>query len=103
MLYRFMALGALLVFLAAGSARATIFGDVRGIVHDPVHRPIEGAQVSIHDRTSAWSKTTQTNAQGEFEFSSVPVGEYMVWVEASGFQEAAQGLTVGPLVRSTGL
>jgi outer membrane receptor protein involved in Fe transport len=94
MLHRFMALSALFVFLGAGPARATIFGDVRGIVHDPDHRPIEGAKVSIHDRSSTWVKTSETNAQGEFEFSSVPVGEYMVWVEASGFQQAAQGLTV---------
>src|SRR6266581_4800555 len=91
---RGLALSAFMVLLLPGPARATIFGDIRGVVHDPQHHPIEGAQISIHDRSSTWSKTTVTNAQGEFEFSSAPVGEYMVWVKASGFRDAAQGLTV---------
>src|SRR6266568_719964 len=91
---RRLALSAFIFLLAPGPARATIFGDVRGVVHDPQHRPIESAQISIHNRSSTWSKTTVTNAQGEFEFSSAPVGEYMVWVKSSGFQDAAQGLTV---------
>ncbi len=29
-------------------AHATIFGQVQGIVHDPQHRPIRGATVTIH-------------------------------------------------------
>ena len=94
MQFRHLFVGILIILLAPGLARATIFGDVRGVVHDPQHRPIESAQVSIHNRASTWSKTTLTDAQGEFEFSSAPVGEYMVWVKASGFQDAAQGLTV---------
>lgn len=94
MIYRVMALSALFVFFGAGPARATNFGDVRGIVHDPQHHPVLGARVAIHDRSSTWTKTTDTNAQGTFEFSSVPVGEYMVWVEASGFQQSAQVTTV---------
>jgi outer membrane receptor protein involved in Fe transport len=92
--YRSMALCALFVFLGAGPARATIFGDVRGIVHDPDHRPIAGAKVSIHNPSSTWVKTTESNAQGEFEFPGVPVGEYMVWVEAQGFRVAALALAV---------
>ena len=46
----------LLAVLAAGSyGFATIFGSARGIVHDPQHRPIEGATVVLKAKTSDWS------------------------------------------------
>jgi len=85
---------ALLVSLCAVLAYATIFADVRGIVHDPQHRPIEGAQVTIRARMSDWSQVTQTNAEGQFEFDAVPVGEYTVRVEHPGFRAAEQAIVV---------
>src|ERR1017187_10692908 len=57
---------ALLVYTQ--SARATILGSIRGIVHDPQHRPIADATVKLQSSTSAWSRAAQTNSDGEFEF-----------------------------------
>ncbi len=94
MRHRFLCLAAGFVLLAATAARATIVGNVRGIVHDPQHRPVSGARVLIHALTSDWSQKTESNAEGEFEFSAVPVGEYMVVVTASGFAQHAQNITV---------
>ena len=79
---------------SAQSTRATIFSSVRGIVHDPQHRPIAGAQVQVKSATSDWSQQTQTNQDGEFTFTAVPLGDYVVAVTASGFQKADQRLTV---------
>ncbi|MBZ5513422.1 MAG: TonB-dependent receptor [Acidobacteriia bacterium] len=76
---------ALGVFLAP-PAGATIFGGVRGIVHDPLHRPIAGAQAVLRARSSDWSQQTRTNADGEFDFTAVPLGEYSVSVTAEGFR-----------------
>src|SRR5437773_2927569 len=73
---------------------ATILGNVRGIVHDPQHRPVAGARVTIHSRTSDWSRAAQSNADGEFEFNTVPVGEYSIEVVAPGFATSAQQITV---------
>ncbi|PYV26447.1 MAG: TonB-dependent receptor [Acidobacteria bacterium] len=73
---------------------ATIVGNLRGIVHDPQHRPIEGARVTIHSRTSDWSRAAQSNADGEFEFNTVPVGEYSIEVVAPGFATSVQQITV---------
>ncbi|MGH9500127.1 MAG: TonB-dependent receptor [Terriglobales bacterium] len=83
---------ALLVFTA--SAFATIFGSVRGIIHDPQHRPIQGAMVMIKATSSDWSKTTNTDANGEFSFNTVPVGEYSVSVANPGFEQVEQRVTV---------
>ncbi len=82
------------LLLLAGPSYATIFGNVRGVVHDPQHRPIQGGQVVIGARTSAWSRTTQTDANGEFQFDAVPLGEYGVTVNAQGFQGLEQTVEV---------
>jgi outer membrane receptor protein involved in Fe transport len=75
-------------------ARATIFGSVRGIVHDPQHRPIAGATVQLKSATSEWSQQTETSAEGEFEFAAVPIGEYKITTMHEGFQTATSDVTV---------
>jgi outer membrane receptor protein involved in Fe transport len=82
-----------LLFLG-GTALATIFGTVRGIVHDPQHRPVTNAQVTLQARNSAYTQTIQTDDQGEFHFDAVPLGEYSVKVEQTGFQTGEQNITV---------
>jgi outer membrane receptor protein involved in Fe transport len=82
----------LLVF--AARANATIFGNLRGIVHDPQHRPISDAEVAIRATGSAWSQISQTDDNGGFEFTAVPLGEYSVTITAKGFEEATQKVIV---------
>jgi outer membrane cobalamin receptor len=78
----------------AASAYAAVFGSVRGIVHDPDHRPVAGARVSLRAATSDWIKTTETNAEGEFAFAAAPIGRYTVSVMREGFAPAEQNITV---------
>jgi len=85
---------AFLLFFSAWIARATIFGTVRGIVHDPQHRPIPGATVVLKSSTSDWSQTAQTNDDGEFFFQSVAIGDYTATISKSGFESAEQPLTI---------
>jgi outer membrane receptor protein involved in Fe transport len=73
------------ILLIAATASATIFGNVRGIVHDPQHRPIQGAAVKIQAQASDWTATAESDDQGEFEFSAVPAGNYTITVSAQGF------------------
>src|SRR5271168_5476645 len=77
-----------------GAAYATIFGKIQGVVHDPQHRPVAAAAVKLQAVTSDWSQTTQTNDNGEFSFTSVPVGDYRINVIQSKFQTAEQTVTV---------
>ena len=81
--------------LACGEqARATIFGSVRGIVHDPQHRPVAGAGVRLKSATSSWSQQTQTDQDGSFEFNAVPLGEYQITIAVAGFQDATRNFIV---------
>ena len=82
-----------IVFLSA-IAFATIFGSIRGIVHDPQHRPIQSAHVVLKSQTSDWTQSQDSNSNGEFEFTSVPIGNYTVTVTQQGFQQAQQQITV---------
>ena len=84
----------LLALCGTSAAFATIFGSVRGIVHDPQHRPIHGATVTLKAKLSDWKQTTTTNDDGEFVFNAVPIGDYSVTVAANGFQNAAQDIAV---------
>ena len=75
--------------------RAAVFGSVRGIVHDPDHRPVTGATVVAKSSTSDYSQTAVTGADGEFEMASIPVGAYQVTVTHDGFAPAMQEIVVG--------
>ena len=75
--------------------RAAVFGSVRGIVHDPDHRPVTGATVVAKSSTSDYSQTAVTGADGAFEMASIPVGAYQVTVTHEGFAPAMQEIVVG--------
>ncbi|HUJ32085.1 MAG TPA: TonB-dependent receptor [Candidatus Acidoferrum sp.] len=82
------------LFLLCGVARATVFGSIRGIVHDPQHRPIQGATVTVKAKASDWTKSATTDANGEFLLNAAPIGEYVVTVTSSGFSPAEQDVVV---------
>jgi outer membrane cobalamin receptor len=83
-----------ILLLLAGTAGATIFGSVSGLIHDPQHRPVQGAQVTLRPMTSDWNKSAVSDNSGEFRFDNVPLGDYRVTVELAGFATQEQKLTV---------
>ena len=80
--------------LGAGTLHAADVGSVRGIVHDQQHRPISMAEVRLRSATSDWAQTRVTDAQGEFSFMTVPLGDYVLSFSAGEFMPAAQAVTV---------
>jgi len=88
----FHALAGLLLFGAW--AFATVFGTVRGIVHDPQHRPVSGSEVVLKAKSSDYTQKTQTDANGEFHFDAVPLGSYTVTVTDASFAGQEQSVTV---------
>lgn len=83
-----------LFFFLSAIASASIFGSVRGIVHDPQHRPIQGAHVILKARNSDWKRSSDSNDNGQFEFAPVPLGNYSVIVSSKGFQQMLQDVIV---------
>lgn len=69
-------------------------GEVHGIVHDPQHRPVPGAQVTLQALESQVVRTTQANADGEFSFPTVTLGDYIVTAKVKGFAPVSEEVTV---------
>ena len=84
----------LLAMILSRPAKATVFGNVRGVVHDPQHRPVSGAQATLQARDSQYTQAAKTTPDGEFYFDAVPLGDYTITVNAPGFSTEAQTLTV---------
>jgi hypothetical protein len=80
--------------LVAIPSFANVFGSIRGIVHDPQHRPVQNAMVMLHAAASDWSQTTNTDTNGEFQFNAVPLGQYTVSVASPGFEQTAQTVVI---------
>jgi len=80
--------------LVSASLYASVLGTVRGIVHDPSHRPVGDSDVTLKAVNSDFSKTAKTNANGDFQFDAVPLGAYIVTVSKSGFTVQQLNITV---------
>src|SRR5208282_2823263 len=80
--------------LMTPAAFANVYGAIRGVVHDPQHRPIQDAMVMLKAKSSEWAKSVTTDANGEFQLNVVPVGDYSVSVASKGFAQTTQDVTV---------
>lgn len=70
---------------------APVFGQTRGTlsgaVTDPKEAAIVGAAVILKNTATGAEYKTVTNAQGNFQFTSVEPGKYTATVEAAGFKK----------------
>ncbi len=60
----------------------------------PSTTPWPPPAAQLNAANSAWSRSTQTDANGEFSFAAVPLGDYVLNVSQSGFGTTTQPLTV---------
>jgi len=90
-----------IALLAATAALATVFGSIRGVVHDPQHRPVGDAHATLQAANSAFKQEAITNSDGVFEFQAVPLGQYTVTLDAQGFVSQTQTVLVAS--NSTGV
>jgi outer membrane cobalamin receptor len=84
----------LFVLPPAAVCLATVFGTVRGIVHDPQHRPVSGIPVVLKAKASEFTLNDTTDDAGQFHFDAVPLGEYTVAISDRNFVADVQSVTV---------
>src|ERR1700716_2124642 len=87
-------LGVILILLCAAETRASVFGDIQGLVVDQQQHALTGAQVVLRAQTSSYSQAVKTDSAGAFSFRAVPIGEYLVTVESNGFARFEQSVIV---------
>lgn len=91
---RLFCLAMIYLFLMISVASATIFATVRGIVHDPQHRPVQDIAIVLKASSSEYLQSTQTDADGQFHFDAVPLGEYKITTSKTGFATEERTITV---------
>lgn len=62
-------------------------GGIAGKVTDARGAAIEGAEVTARNRDTGFEKQTETNDEGEFSLTGLPVGSYDLEVESEGFKK----------------
>jgi hypothetical protein len=84
----FKTLTFLLSFFLLGSSvilAQSSFGDIKGTVADATGAVVSGAAVSVQNQDTNETRTTTTNAEGEFSVSKLNVGTYTISVTSQGF------------------
>src|SRR5215203_1109859 len=91
-----------LVFCATRAFSQSPSATLTGVVFDPNSAVIVGATVTATNKATNLSRTAETNEEGVYVISNLPVGEYEVKTEAKGFQlyKADRILNVGQTLNS---
>ena len=79
----------------AGNAQVTS-SDVRGVVTDDAGSRLANAAITVRNETTGLTRSTQTNASGDFNVRNLPVGEnYSVTVALQGYgSERSEGISL---------
>ena len=78
------------LLLCGPLAAQTGNGRIRGTVDDTAKRLVPGARVVLTNEQTGATQATTTTSAGEFTFPQVPLGQYNLKVNMSGFQNFQQ-------------
>jgi hypothetical protein len=93
---------ALVFVLMSAPLWAQDTASIVGTVTDPTGAVIPNAKVTVQNLQKGFRRELTTNAVGAFSLAPVPLGDYTVTVEATGFRKALQSgitLTAGQIQR----
>src|ERR1700690_2704268 len=79
-----------LVLFANGRLLAGVTASISGTVTDPSGAVVAGATVTATNVDTGVATTLTTNAAGFYSFQSLPLGNYTIGVQQSGFKGYAQ-------------
>jgi len=88
----------MLLFVRIGFAQNITTAQLNGTVHDPSGAVIPGAGITVTDASKGFTRSTTSDAQGNYQFLLLPPGTYTVSAASDGFAKLLSGhvvLTVG--------
>jgi len=85
----------LLCLLSSVGAYAQYSGNIQGVVTDPTGAAVNGASIQLRNVDTGVTAATTTSDSGNYRFSSMQPGHYVVTAEASGFAKSEVSLTLG--------
>ncbi len=95
-LIKICGLFALAIFMAPEClpAQTIVTGGITGTVHDPSGAVIAGANVSLKSSETGATQTTTTGGNGQFHFTLLKPGTYVLEASRSGFKTTKQSVLV---------
>ena len=94
-IYRLLPLVAALLLCVPATVFAQTTGTISGVVQDEKDAAIPGATVTARNVETNISRTAQTDSDGRYRLSGMPVGDYEITVEAQSFAKYVQtGVTL---------
>ena len=85
-----LVLSSLVVAIPAAHAQAQTAGEITGQVLDPSKAAISDAAVTVTNTANGAVRKAQTDSQGHYALTDLPVGTYSITVEHKGFQQLKQ-------------
>ena len=83
------------VVLSTASRAQQVTATLRGTAYDPSGAVISGASITATQSETGFSRSANTDAQGDFVLLELPVGNYRVQADAKGFQPfVREGITL---------
>src|SRR6266700_8380707 len=81
-------------------AQTTTSGGLTGVVTDPSHAVVLGADVEIKDNSKGTTQSTKTDREGVYRFFFLEPGKYTLTVTCDGFRQERRAVNVllGPPV-----
>lgn len=79
-----------MIAVGAFGQAAAINGQIEGTVTDPTGAVVPGAKIDITNTNTGFTRSVETDANGFFRFTVLPLGAYSLKAEAKGFQTATR-------------
>ena len=83
-----------LVFSTVAHGQVMGSAAISGTVTDPSNAVIPGAKVTVVQNGTSMTRTVVTNASGRYELPSLPPADYAVNVQAAGFKDFVESVTL---------
>ncbi|MDQ4120129.1 MAG: carboxypeptidase regulatory-like domain-containing protein [Acidobacteriota bacterium] len=84
-----------ILFLSSSVLAQTSTASISGVVIDEKESVIPNGSVTVRNTGTGFTRTIQTDAEGRYQFTNLPIGSYEVTVEAASFSKYVQtGITL---------
>jgi hypothetical protein len=82
------------------TAQTTTSGGLTGVVTDPTHAVVLGAEIEIEEQSKGTTQSTKTDREGVCRFFFLEPGKYTLTVTCDGFRQESRAVNVllGPPV-----
>lgn len=84
-----------LLFLSGSVLAQTSTASISGVVSDEKESVVPNASVTARNTDTGLTRTAQTDSEGRYQLTNLPIGSYEVTIEAASFSKYVQtGITL---------